>query len=98
MMDQLLGMHFTSIWWALLYLLILCVAATVLDRIVDRLVGKVVSGASAKVTRLVVMGALCAGVLWGADALMSGVWLNGWTLGGLAVLAAVLMVLPENGQ
>ena len=97
-MDHLLGMHFTSIWWAFFYLLILCVAATVLDRLVARLVGKALTGTVAKVVRLVVMIALCAGVLWGADALMEGVWLNLWTLGGFAVLAAVLMVLPENGQ
>ena len=97
-MDHLLGMHFTSIWWAFLYLVILCVAATVLDRIIGRLVGKVLDGAPAKFVRLVLMAAACAGVLWGVDALMDGVWLTWWCLVGLAVLAAVLMVLPENTQ
>lgn len=97
-MDHLLGMHFTSIWWAFLYLVILCVAATVLDRIIGRLVGKALNGAEAKAVRLVLMAASCAVVLWGVDALMDGVWLTWWTLAGLAVLAAVLMVLPENGQ
>jgi len=97
-MDHLLGMHFTSIWWAFLYLVILCVAATVLDRIIGRLVGKALNGAAAKAVRLVLMAAACAVVLWGVDALMDGVWLTWWTLAGLAVLAAVLMVLPENGQ
>ena len=97
-MDHLLGMHFTSIWWAFLYLVILCVAATVLDRIFGRLVGKVLSGGAAKAVRLVLMAAVCGGVLWGVDLLMDGVWLNWWTLAGLAVLAAVLMVLPEQGE
>ena len=97
-MDHLLGMHFTSIWWAFLYLLILCVAATVLDRIIARLVGKVLKGGAAKAVRLGLMTATCGGVLWGVDALIKGVWLTWWTLAGLAVLAAVLMVLPENGQ
>jgi len=97
-MDHLLGMHFTSIWWAFLYLLILCVAATVLDRIIGRLVGKVLKGAAAKAVRLVLMTAACGGVLWGVDVLLKGVWLTWWSLAGLAVLAAVLMVLPENGQ
>ena len=97
-MDHLLGMHFTSIWWAFLYLVILCVAATVLDRIFGRLVGKVLIGGAAKAVRLVLMAAVCGGVLWGADLLMDGVWLNWWTLAGLAVLAAVLMVLPEQGE
>lgn len=95
-MDHLLGMHFTSIWWAFLYLVILCVAATILDRIIGRLVGKALSGGAAKAVRLVLMAAACAGVLWGVDALMKGVWLTWWSLVGLAVLAAVLMVLPEN--
>jgi len=97
-MDHLLGMHFTSIWWAFLYLVILCVAATILDRIIGRLVGKVLSGTAAKTVRLVLMAAASAGVLWGVDALMDGVWLTWWTLASLAVLTAVLMVLPENGQ
>lgn len=97
-MDHLLGMHFTSIWWAFLYLVILCVAATVLDRIIGRLVGKALNGAAAKAVRLVLMAAACAVVLWGVDALMDGVWLTWWTLAGLAVLAAVLMVLPENDK
>ena len=95
-MDHLLGMHFTSIWWAFLYLVILCVAATILDRIIGRLVGKALSGQMAKLVRLVLMTAVSAGVLWGVDALMDGVWLTWWTLAGLAVLTAVLMVLPEN--
>ena len=97
-MDHLLGMHFTSIWWAFLYLVILCVAATILDRIIGRLVGKALSGGAAKAVRLVLMTAACAGVLWGVDALMKGVWLTWWSLVGLAVLAAVLMVLPETEQ
>ena len=97
-MDHLLGMHFTSIWWAFLYLVILCVAATILDRILGRLVGKALSGGVAKVVRLILMAAVCGGVLWGVDLLMDGVWLNWWTLAGLAVLAAVLMVLPEQGE
>lgn len=95
-MDHLLGMHYTSIWWAFLYLLILCVAATVLDRIINRLVGKKLQGAAAKAVRLVLMTAVCALVLWGADALLDGVWQTWWSLAGLAVLAAVLMVLPES--
>ena len=95
-MDQLLGMHFTSIWWAFLYLMILCVAATVLDRVINRLVSKVLSGVSAKAVRLVAMTAGCAGVLWGADRLMDGVWVNVWTMVGLAALAAVLMVMVES--
>jgi len=97
-MDHLLGMHFTSIWWAFLYLIILCVAATVLDRIIGRLVGRALSGTAAKAVRLVLVAAVCGGVLWGVDALMDGVWLTWWSLAGLAVLAAVLMVLPENAQ
>lgn len=97
-MDHLLGMHFTSIWWAFLYLLVLCVAATVLDRIIGRLVGKVMHGGAAKVVRFILMSAACAGVLWGMDAWMDGVWLTWWSLTGLAVLAAVLMVLPESGK
>ena len=97
-MDHLLGMHFTSIWWAFLYLLILCVAATVLDRIIGRLVGKMLKGGTAKAVRLVLMAAVCGGVLWGADVLIKGVWLTWWSLAGLAVLAAVLLVLPESGQ
>ena len=92
-MDHLLGMHFTSIWWAFLYLVILCVAATILDRVIGRLVAKVLQGGASKAARLVLMAVVCAGVLWGVDALMDGVWLT-----GLAVLAAVLMVLPENGE
>lgn len=95
-MDHLLGMHFTSIWWAFFYLVILCVAATILDRIIARLVNKGLKGAAAKAVRLVLMAAVCAGVLWGVDALMDGVWLTWWSLTGLAVLAAVLMVLPES--
>ena len=97
-MDHMLGMYFTSIWWAFLYLVILCVAATILDRIIGRLVGKVLHGGAAKAVRLVIMALVSAGVLWGADLLLDGVWLNVWTLVGLAVLAAVLMVLPENGK
>lgn len=97
-MDHLLGMHFTSIWWAFLYLLILCVAATVLDRVIGRLVGKAIKGGAAKAVRLVLMSAVCTLVLWGVDTLMDGVWLTWWSLVGLAVLAAVLMVLPENDK
>ena len=97
-MDHLLGMHFTSIWWAFLYLLILCVAATVLDRIIGRLVGKGMKDAAAKVVRLILMSAACALVLWGADALIDGVRQAWWSLAGLAVLAAVLMVLPESSK
>lgn len=97
-MDHLLGMHFTSIWWAFLYLVILCVAATILDRIIARPANKALKGAAAKVVRLVLMSAVCAGVLWGVDALMDGVWLTWWSIAGLAVLAAVLMVLPENAE
>lgn len=97
-MDHLLGMYFTSIWWAFLYLLILCVAATVLDRVIGRLAGKGLKGGAAKVVRLVLMSAACILVLWGVDVLMDGVWLTWWSLGGLAVLAAMLMVLPENSQ
>lgn len=97
-MDHLLGMHFTSIWWAFLYLVILCVAATVLDRVIGRLVAKALRGGAARAARLVLMAAACAGVLWGVDALMDGVWLTWWSLTGLAVLAAVLMVLPENSE
>lgn len=97
-MDHLLGMHFTSIWWAFLYLVILCAAATVFDRIIGSLVGKVLHGAAAKAVRFVLMSVVCGGVLWGVDALMDGVWLTWWCLAGLAVLAAVLMVLSENAQ
>ena len=96
-MNHLLGMHFTSIWWAFLYLVILCVAATIFDRIIGRLVGKILSGAAAKAVRLFLMTAVSAGVLWGVDILMDGVQLTWWTLAGLAVLTAVLMVLPESG-
>lgn len=97
-MNHLLGMHFTSIWLAFFYLVILCVAATVLDRVIGRLVGKALKGGAAKAVRLIAMTTACALVLWGVDALMDGVWLTWWCLVGLAVLAAVLMVLPENGQ
>lgn len=97
-MDHLLGMHFTSIWWAFLYLVILCVAATILDRVIGRLVAGVLQGGAAKAARLVLMAVACAGVLWGVDALMDGVWLTWWSLTGLAVLAAVLMVLPESAE
>ena len=97
-MDHMLGMHFTSIWWAFLYLVILCVAATILDRIIGRLVGKVIHGGVAKTVRLVIMALVSAGVLWGVDLLLDGVWLTWWCLTGLAVLTAVLMVLPENGK
>lgn len=97
-MNHLLGMHFTSIWWAFLYLVILCVAATILDRVIGRLVGKGLRGTAAKTVRLVLMAVACAGVLWGVDALMDGVWLTWWSLAGLALLAAVLMVLPENAK
>ncbi len=97
-MDHLLGMHFTSIWWAFLYLLILCVAATIFDRVIGRLVGKALKGSAAKAVRLVLMSAVCGLVLWGVDALMDGVWLTWWSVLGLAVLAAVLMVLPENDK
>ena len=97
-MDHLLGMHFTSIWWAFLYLVILCVAATVLDRLIARPVNRALKGAAAKAVRFVLMAIVCAGVLWGVDALMKGVWLTWWSLAGLAVLAAALMVLPESGQ
>ena len=90
-MDHLLGMHFTSIWWAFLYLVILCLTATVLDRVIGRMVGKALSGPAAKAARLVLLAAACAGVLWGVDALMNGVWLTWWCLAGLAVLAAVVM-------
>lgn len=95
-MDHLLGLHFTSSWWALLYLIILCVAATVFDRVITRLVGKVLSGAPAKVVRFVLMGAVCAGVLFGVDALMDGVQQELWSLVALAVAAAALMVLPAE--
>lgn len=95
-MDHLLGMHYTSIWWAFLYLLILCVAATVLDRLINRLVGKKLQGTAAKAVRLILMTVVCALVLWGADAVLDGVWQTWWSLAGLAVLAAVLMVLPES--
>ena len=95
-MDHLLGMHFTSIWWAFLYLLILCVAATVFDRVIGRLVGKVMQGTAAKAVRFILLSAVCTLVLWGMDALMDGVWQSWWSLLGLAVLAAVLMVLPES--
>ena len=97
-MDHLLGMHFTSIWWAFFYLVILCVAATVLDRIIGRLVGKTLKGGVAKAVRLVLMTVVCGGVLWGADLLMDGVGLTWWSLVGLAVLAAVLMVLPGQEE
>lgn len=97
-MDHLLGMHFTSIWWAFLYLMILCVAATIFDRVIGHLVGKGLKGGAARAVRLVLMSVVCALVLWGADALMDGVWLTWWSLAGLAVLASVLMVLPENDK
>ena len=95
-MDHLLGLHFTSSWWALLYLIVLCVAATVFDRVIARLVGKVLSGAPAKVVRVVLMGAVCAGVLLGMDALMDGVQQEWWSLAALALAAAALMVLPAD--
>ena len=102
-MDHLLGLHFTSAWWAMLYLIILCVAATVFDRVITRLVGKVLSGTPAKIVRFVLMGAVCAGVLLGADALMDGVSQSWWSLAVLAIAAAAMMVLPaqasgENGN
>jgi len=97
-MDHLLGMHFTSIWWAFLYLMILCVAATVLDRVIGRLVNSKLQGTAAKAIKFVLMTVVSAGVLWVADRLIEGVWLNWWMLFGLAVLTAVLMVLPENDQ
>ena len=97
-MDHLLGMHFTSIWWAFLYLVILCVAATVLDRVIDKMLNGRLQGTAAKITRFAVMTAASAGVLLLADRLIEGVWLNVWTLLGLAVLTAAMMVLPENGQ
>ena len=97
-MDHLFGVYFTSLWWAFLYLVILCLAATVLDRVIARLTGRVLRGAAEKAVRMVLMAVACAGVLWGVDALMDGVWLTWWSLTGLAVLAAVLMVLPENGE
>lgn len=95
-MNYLLGMHFTSIWWAFFYLVILCVAATILDRVISRLVGRGLKGGPAKVVRLAAMTAACAAVLWGVDALMDGVWLTWWSLVGLAALTAVLMVLPDG--
>ncbi len=97
-MDHLLGLHFTSSWWALLYLLILCVAATIFDRIIGRLVNKGLSGTPAKVVRFVLMSAVCAGVLLGTDALMDGVQQAWWSLGALAVAAAALMVLPAEAE
>lgn len=97
-MDHLLGLHFTSSWWALLYLIILCVAATVFDRVIARLVGKVLSGTPAKAARFVLMGAVCAGVLLGVDALMDGVRQELWSLAALALAAAALMVLPADNK
>ena len=95
-MDHLLGLHFTSSWWALLYLIILCVAATVFDRVITRLVGKVLSGTAAKVVRFVLMGVVCTSVLLGVDALMDGVRQELWSLAVLALAAAALMVLPAD--
>lgn len=97
-MDHLLGLHFTSVWWALLYLIILCVAATVLDRIIGKLVGKALTGMPAKIVCFLLMSVTCAGVLLGADALMDGVWQDWWSLAVLAIAAAVLMVLPTQAS
>lgn len=95
-MDQLLGLQFTSTWWALLYLMVLCVAATVFDRVINRMVSKVLSGTPAKAVRFVLMAAVCAGVLLGMDALLDGVQQVWWSLAGLALVAAALMVLPAE--
>lgn len=97
-MDSLLGLHFTSSWWALLYLLVLCVAATIFERIIARLVNKVLSGTPAKVACFVLLSAVCAGVLLGVDALMDGVQQAWWSLAALALAAAALMVLPAGGD
>ena len=97
-MNYMLGMHYTSIWWPFFYLVILCVAATVFDRIISRLVGKALKGVAAVIVRLGLMFVLSFGVLWGADALMDGVQLTWWALVALAVIAAALTVLPENDK
>ncbi len=97
-MDHLLGLYFTSTWWALLYLIILCVAATVLDRIIGMLVGKALTGVPAKIVCFVLMSVACAGVLLGADALMDGVSQSRWSLVALALAAAALMVLPTQAS
>lgn len=95
-MTQLLGMEFTSIWMAFFYLVIFCVAATVLDRVIGRLVEKVLHGTAAKAARLVLLAVSGVLVLWGFDCLFDSVRLQWWTNGLLSVLMAVLMVLPES--
>ncbi len=95
-MNQMLGMEFTSIWMAFFYLVIFCLAATVLERVIGRLTAKVLHGAAAKAARLILLACSGALVLWGVDCLFESVSLQWWTNGLLSILMAVVMVLPEN--
>ena len=95
-MTQLLGMEFTSSWMAFFYLVIFCLAATVLERVIGRLTAKVPGSVGAKAVRMVLLACSGALVLWGVDCLFDSVSLQWWTNGLLSILMAVVMVLPEN--
>lgn len=95
-MTQLLGMEFTSSWMAFFYLVLFCIAATILERVIGRLTAKVLSGTGAKAARMVLLACCGVLVLWGLDCLFDSVSLRWWTNGLLSILMAALMVLPEN--
>lgn len=95
-MTNLLGMEFTSSWMAFLYLVIFCIAVTVLERITGRLTAKLARGTAAKAVHMVLLACSGALVLWGFDRLFDSVSLQWWTNGLLSILAAVMLVLPET--
>ena len=94
---ELLGMKFTSIWLALLYMLVFCALGTVFERLSGRWVKRRLgTGGAAKAVRFVLFGLFSVLVLWGLDKLMDSVSVAWGTILGLAAVMAAVMTLPPE--
>lgn len=98
-MNELLGLSYSSVWWAFLYLMGFCLTGTVSDRLLGKLAGKITEkDAVRKAIHFVLDALVNAAVLFGLDLCMDSIGIAWWALTVLAVVMALVSVYGNDSQ
>ena len=91
-MTQLLGISFSSVWWAFGYLMAFCLISAPLDRLLGKLSG------SGKIVHFVLDAVANSAVLFLLDRLIGGISVSWWAVLVLALAAVALTVFSDSGK
>ena len=97
-MNEILGLSYTSVWWAFGYLVAVCAIMTPIDRLMAKAAAGVSGSSGARIVRFVLDCVCGAAVLFVLDRVMSGVTLTWWALAALALAMGALMAFANSGD